>query len=137
MEQDNVNHPAHYEQGFETRTVECIDITRHLPFALGNAVKYVWRAGKKGDLAKAMEDLDKAQWYADEWASVCGNPTERPHWLTTARAVFNLVIYPQGGGPEAYRYTAIDLLLGYEFDLWEIKEHIDDLREALKKEMAE
>ena len=43
--EDNVNHPRHYT-GIHA-TVECIDVTRHLPFALGNAVKYIWRAGKK------------------------------------------------------------------------------------------
>lgn len=66
---DNVNHPAHYETGFATRSVECIDVTRHLPFSLGNAVKYLWRAGKKGDKAKAFEDLDKAEWYIDDFVS--------------------------------------------------------------------
>lgn len=137
MEQDDVNHPAHYEQGFETRTVECIDITRWLPFALGNAIKYVWRAGKKGDLAKAMEDLDKAQWYADEWASVHDEFSCRAGGLLTARAVFRLVIAPQEEGPEAYRYAVLDLLLCTEFNLWSIQKWINDLREELKKEMAE
>lgn len=60
---DNVNHPAHYAPKFETKPVECIDITRNLPFSLGNAFKYVWRAGDKGDRRKAVEDLEKAQWY--------------------------------------------------------------------------
>lgn len=42
---DPINHPAHYAPQFETRKLECIDITRWLPFPLGNAIKYIWRAG--------------------------------------------------------------------------------------------
>ena len=62
---DNVNHPMHYAG--VTAMVECIDITRHLPFALGNAVKYIWRAGKKGGPEQEIEDVKKAQWYLNEW----------------------------------------------------------------------
>ena len=62
---DNVNHPKHYAG--VTATVECIDITRYLPFALGNAVKYIWRAGKKGGSDQEIEDVEKAQWYLKEW----------------------------------------------------------------------
>jgi len=55
---DNVNHPPHYKA--HPSGVECIEITEHLNFCLGNAVKYVWRAGLKKD---AVEDLKKAVWY--------------------------------------------------------------------------
>ena len=57
---DPINHPAHYA-GIAAG-IECIDIARHLPFSIGNAVKYLWRAGKK-DPAKTLEDLEKAEWY--------------------------------------------------------------------------
>ena len=60
---DAVNHPRHYTEGFAPVTIECIDITRHMPFTVGNAFKYVWRAGKKGGPEKTMEDLRKALWY--------------------------------------------------------------------------
>ena len=40
--------------------IECIDITEHMNFCLGYVVKYVWRAGSKGE---TLEDLKKAQWY--------------------------------------------------------------------------
>lgn len=59
---DNVNHPKHYEAG-PSVTIECIDVARHLPFARGNAFKYVWRCGKKGGPEQAIEDLEKALWY--------------------------------------------------------------------------
>lgn len=55
---DEVNHPKHYTE--HPSGVECIEIVEHMPFNLGNAVKYIWRAGLKGD---AIEDLEKAAWY--------------------------------------------------------------------------
>lgn len=57
---DPINHPAHYTafpQGFGA---ECIEYTRHMPFSQGNAFKYLYRAGSKGDMA---EDLGKCAWY--------------------------------------------------------------------------
>lgn len=57
---DPVNHPAHYTTG----KIECIDFIedKQLGFHLGNAVKYIVRAGKK-DPSKTIEDLEKAAWY--------------------------------------------------------------------------
>lgn len=55
---DPVNHPPHYKK--HPSGVECITVTEHFNFCLGNAVKYIWRAGEKGD---AIEDLRKAVWY--------------------------------------------------------------------------
>lgn len=55
---DPVNQPAHYTQ--HPSGVECITITEHMDFNLGNALKYIWRADLKDD---AIEDLEKAQWY--------------------------------------------------------------------------
>lgn len=64
--EDNVNHPQHYRAKFKTRQIECIEIARHMPFCAGNAFKYIWRAGDKGDKAKAIEDCKKAIWYLDD-----------------------------------------------------------------------
>lgn len=55
---DLVNAPPHYRA--HPSGVECIEITEHMGFALGNAVKYIWRADLKAD---ALEDLRKAEWY--------------------------------------------------------------------------
>lgn len=61
---DAVHHPKHYTS--HPSGIECIEITRHMGFNLGNAVKYIWRADLKND---ALEDLKKAAWYiADEIA---------------------------------------------------------------------
>lgn len=57
-ESDPVSHPSHYTQ--HPSGVECIEITEHMGFNLGNAVKYIWRADLKND---ALEDLRKAEWY--------------------------------------------------------------------------
>ena len=59
---DNVNHPTHY--GGEENLYEAIKVIEawELGFCLGNAVKYIARAGKK-DPAKEIEDLEKAVWY--------------------------------------------------------------------------
>jgi len=59
-ENDMVNRPAHYTDG-KIEVIEFID-DKKLGFSLGNAVKYISRAGKK-DPAKTVEDLKKAAWY--------------------------------------------------------------------------
>lgn len=55
-----VDHPPHYNQS--PSGVECITVVEHMPFNVGNAVKYLWRAGHKADV---LEDLEKAAWYVD------------------------------------------------------------------------
>ena len=63
---DNVNHPKHYTS--HPSGVECIEITEHYGFCVGNAIKYLWRAGLKkdgtlDDIDKEIEDVKKAAWY--------------------------------------------------------------------------
>ena len=60
-EPDVVNHPPHYTS--HPSGVECIQITEHMNFNLGNALKYIWRADLKHD--DATEDLEKAKWYIE------------------------------------------------------------------------
>jgi hypothetical protein len=60
---DMVNHPPHYTS--DPSGVECIQITRHRNFNVGNAIKYLWRAGIKND-AKQIEDLKKAIFYIND-----------------------------------------------------------------------
>lgn len=55
---DAVYYPKHYTTHPEG--IECIQVTRHMNFNLGNAVKYLWRAGKKEN---TVQDLEKAIWY--------------------------------------------------------------------------
>ena len=69
MTKDNVNHPQHYIS--HPSGCECIEITRHYCFSIGNAIKYLWRAGLKHeegmeDRQKEIEDLKKAIWYIND-----------------------------------------------------------------------
>jgi len=64
---DAVNHPAHYTQGDARcsqcgHPIECIDVTEHHGFAVGNAIKYLWRHQYKGS---PLQDLEKARWYVE------------------------------------------------------------------------
>lgn len=56
---DAVN-PQHYR--LHPSGVEAITVAEHFNFCLGNAIKYIWRSGQKGN---ALEDLKKARWYLD------------------------------------------------------------------------
>lgn len=63
---NNVDHPKHYTS--HPSGIECIEVTRHYNFSIGNAIKYLWRAGLKTDASlsskqKEIEDLEKAIWY--------------------------------------------------------------------------
>ncbi|MGN1209555.1 MAG: DUF3310 domain-containing protein, partial [Duodenibacillus sp.] len=57
---DNVNHPAHYES--QRISIEPIDLCECFDFCIGNAIKYLIRAGKK-DGNSLEQDLAKARWY--------------------------------------------------------------------------
>ena len=57
---DKVNNPRHYNS--HPSGIDCISITEHMSFCLGNVIKYVWRADLKGE---TIEDLEKAKWYLE------------------------------------------------------------------------
>ena len=63
IQNDPVNHPSHYTS--DPSGVECIEITRHRNFNIGNAMKYLWRAGLK-DGNSDVQDLQKAIWYIQD-----------------------------------------------------------------------
>ena len=56
----DITNPDHYKS--HPSGVECIQITEHMNFCTGNAIKYLWRAGQKGNV---LDDLRKAAWYVD------------------------------------------------------------------------
>lgn len=84
---DNVNHPKHYTS--DPSGIECIDVTRHRNFNVGNAIKYLWRAGLKIDadkssINKQIEDLEKAVWYiVDEIHRLGGRCTVKTDSINT------------------------------------------------------
>lgn len=57
---DPVQRPRHYNS--HPSGIECIEVTRHMSFNLGNVVKYIWRDGLK-DGVPEIQDLEKALWY--------------------------------------------------------------------------
>lgn len=59
---EQVNHPDHYNQ--HPAGIECIDVVECYNFNVGNAIKYLWRAGLK-DGTPSVLDLQKAAWYVD------------------------------------------------------------------------
>ena len=69
--EDKVNSPSHYSYLKKLCGIEVIDITRHMDFDLGNAIKYILRAGHKTEegydnRSKTIEDLKKAVWYIND-----------------------------------------------------------------------
>lgn len=76
--EDKVNSPSHYSYLKKLCGIEVIDITRHMDFDLGNAIKYILRAGHKteegyDDKAKTVEDLKKAVWYINDKIKTLGD----------------------------------------------------------------
>lgn len=90
---DNVNHPKHYTS--DPSGIEYIDITRHRNFNVGNAIKYLWRAGLKIDadkssINKQIEDLEKAVWYiVDEIHRLGGRCTVKTDSINTCLPIDN------------------------------------------------
>ena len=76
---DPINHPKHYNS--HPSGVEAITVCEHHNFNIGNAIKYLWRAGLKDNV---IQDLEKARWYVDrEIARLKAKP--RPSTPTARR----------------------------------------------------
>lgn len=90
---DQVNHPKHYTS--DPSGIECIDVTRHRNFNIGNAIKYLWRVGLKEDkdrklIDKQVEDLNKAVWYlVDEIHRLGGRCTVKTDSINTCLPIDN------------------------------------------------
>ena len=84
-EDENVSHPSHYTWLKELCGIEVIDITRHLDFDLGNAIKYILRAGRKPIISEeninnnkaAIQDLHKAIWYINDKIKMLENEIDK------------------------------------------------------------
>lgn len=90
---NQINHPKYYTS--DPSGIECIDITRHRNFNIGNAIKYLWRAGLKEDkdrkiIDKQVEDLNKAVWYlVDEIHRLGGRCTVKTDSINTCLPIDN------------------------------------------------
>ena len=124
---DAVNHPAHYAPIFEARQIECIEIARYLDFCRGNAFKYVWRAGLKGDPEKAIEDCEKAKFYM--------NCALEKGGTLTARAVFSIIRRPAEESSIArIKYNVLRVILS--IDKYFAIDEINTLEKAFRKELS-
>lgn len=104
---DDVNHPTYYTS--HPSGVECIEITRHMTFNLGNAVKYIWRAGLKSP--DRLQDLKKAEFYIkDEIARLEEAGTKKV--LAVMGSCENIAY----GGPHPRNYGNGELPLVPRFD---------------------
>lgn len=123
---DAVNHPAHYAPIFEARQIECLDIARHLDFCRGNAFKYVWMAGLKGELEKAIEDCETAKFYMNR-ASEMGD-------TVTARDVFSIIRMPEEKSSiERIKYNVLREILANKYFA---NDAINALENAFRKELS-
>lgn len=78
---DKVNNPKHYTS--HPSGVECINITEHYNFCVGNAIKYLWRQGLKEEtgyeaLDKQIEDCKKAIWYINRHIEGISKGMDKP-----------------------------------------------------------
>jgi len=95
MNHDPVNYPKHYVS--HPSGIEAIQITEHMSFCLGNAVKYIWRA----DMKNGIEDLEKAAWYIarelEKRKKASKKTADELTRHTQAQGLYN--IYPQYPNP--------------------------------------
>lgn len=87
-----VDHPSHYNA--HPAGIECIDVVEEMGFNVGNAIKYLWRAGLKPGV-DATEDLQKAGWYVQREidrlskraTDATASDTEPEPWCTVDRHI--------------------------------------------------
>ena len=120
---DIVNHPSHYTSGPDLGRLECLDITRWMPFTLGNAFKYVFRAGKK-DPTRFIEDLQKARFYLLEWKSLLPWRTTLYHGRAPAEA---FLLKTDARQWESWRYRALRAIV-----CGNVEEAYDVIEEQIK-----
>lgn len=115
---DVVNHPSHYTS--HPSGIEAIEITGKLPFALGNAVKYLMRSRYK---KKRVEDLKKARWYLEyhskNWAKV----------FETYELHLILKQFQRTVMAKSYKDCAEDRILVRLFNIW-IHDRLADVNPA-------
>ena len=122
-----VNHPAHYAPIFESRPIECIDIAQHLDFCRGNAFKYVWRAGLKGEPEKAIEDCETAKFYMVRVLD--------PEMNLPAIAMFRVLGIPdEKSSTKRIKYNVLWKILG--IDKFSAIDAINTLEKAFRKELS-
>ena len=126
-----INHPTHYNA--HPSGIECIDVVEHLPFNPGNAIKYCWRAGHKGNL---LEDLKKALWYAEREAERFEKHDVFDR--LDLKGIEWMVTKFQDAEPDDFIAAAVGFLFcGAMYgDAWYVGQSVHALRLKIKKEGA-
>jgi hypothetical protein len=123
-EKEQVNHPTHYAH---PSGVEAIDICEHMSFNLGNALKYVFRAGLKSD--DKLTDLRKALWYIERQerlAKVMG-PYGMPEASYLTVRLLSTKVAEHPSAPLLKKF--VDVLKGTD---WDCKSLMEALRTEIK-----
>ena len=98
-------HPSYYRT-MAYVPCQCLHVIRFMPFSVGSAIKYIWRAGLKGDYCI---DMKKALFYLDDYVR---NPVDWPDNSGTIHAIWGLVQKPlQDDVMNASKWTVIDLIV--------------------------
>lgn len=113
--EDLVNHPKHYTS--HPSGVECIELTEYMPFCLGNATKYLWRAGLKTGTAESL-DVAKAIWYLDRQLLTMGSTLDRRVCLPRASSQGFLRLSRWFLGGDSLEVSANLASVGVLFDLF-------------------
>jgi hypothetical protein len=97
---DAINHPQHYADGRKFEPIDVIEDWK-LNFHLGNALKYISRAGRKQDV---VEDLKKAAWYIQREISRCEEGIPMTQWpLNYDQVLEDAAFYSSQTGQEYLR----------------------------------
>jgi hypothetical protein len=94
---DMIDHPPHYTS--HPSGIEAIELCRLMPFSLGNAAKYILRAGLKGS---AIEDVKKAIWYLDDYRNTLATDALAPPQRLAASQVAQRVQHGRDGHIEGF-----------------------------------
>lgn len=106
---DPVNHPEHYTS--HPSGIECIQITEHMNFCLGNAVKYLWRSGLK-DGSPEVQDLKKAIWYINRELVRLGYHPDTPDNLSLRKGIAQALLKTGEVIVTEGRDAALEFLMG-------------------------
>lgn len=124
---DNVNHPAHYESS--RIVIEPIDLCECFDFCIGNALKYLLRAGKKEGNSEE-QDLAKARWYLKRALNRKNRPDVYRHNGSKNTRLVGCAVYGYGATNE-YIETLFSLGgLNINFDFPSIK--LIDIHKCIK-----
>jgi len=122
----NAINPSYYTQGFEFGECRCIIVIRELPFSLGSAVKYIWRAGDKDEVP---QEIEKARWYITDART---HPRVTPAMQERALTVLGMIKTDNLSQGQLCRLFIIQNLIGGDYE--KALSHINKLNVILQEQ---